>query len=329
MTLTTSTTPPAFSIQRAEFADVLGCSPRLVKVADIDAHEGPVYAPDEDALYFTTAPRPDAVRGHRFPEVAIKRLILDDDRFPLNGEREAIVRAQSNAANGMTLGVDGFLLACEQGTWSEPGRISRVNRTTGEAETVVDQWGGLPFNSPNDVVVKRDGTIWFTDPSYGYLQGFRPQRMATDRVYRHDPLTGATTAVSEEFDKPNGLAFSPDESVLYIGDSGANHEPGTYEASRPHHILAFDVSVDGRLTDGRLFAVTTPGFPDGLKVDNRGRVYASAFSGVQVFSPGGHFLGEIRLPGAVNFTFGGPHRNVLFITTDTAVWAAVLNAQGA
>jgi gluconolactonase len=329
MTIATSTTSSAFWVQQAEFGDVLGCSPRLVRVADTDAHEGPVYAPDEAALYFTTAPRPDPVRGRRFPDVAIKRLDLDGDRFPLNGEREAIVQARSNAANGMTLGVDGFLLVCEQGTWSEPARISRVNRTTGEAETVVDHCGGLPFNSPNDVVVKSDGTIWFTDPSYGQLQGFRPQPMVTDRVYRHDPLTGATTVVSDEFDKPNGLAVSPDESVLYIGDSGANREPGTYKISRPHHIRAFGVTADGRLAEGRLFAVTTPGFPDGIKVDTRGRVYASAFSGVQVFGPSGHFLGEIRLPGAVNFTFGGPRRNVLFITTDTAVWAAVLNAQGA
>jgi gluconolactonase len=329
MTLATRTTASAFSLQQAEFADVLGCSPRLVRVAETDAHEGPVYVPDEDALYFTTSPRPDPVRGRRFPEVAIKRLTLDEDRFPLNGEREAIVRARSNCANGMTLSVDGFLLVCEQGSWSEPGRISRVNRANGEAETVVDHCGGLPFSSPNDVVVKSDGTIWFTDPSYGQLQGFRPQPTVADRIYRHDPLTGATTVVSDNFDKPNGLAFSPDESVLYIGDSGANHEPDTYEPSRPHHIRACDVTADGRLTDGRLFAVITPGFPDGIKVDSRGRVYASAFSGVQVFSPDGHLLGEIRVPGAVNFTFGGPHRNVLFITTDTAVWAAVLNAQGA
>jgi gluconolactonase len=107
--------------------------------------------------------------------VALKRLALDGDRFPLKGEREAIVRARCNA-NGMTLGIDGFLLVCEQGTWSEPGRISRVNRTTGETETVVAHWAGRPFNSPNDVVVKSDGTIWFSDPSFGWLQGFGPSR---------------------------------------------------------------------------------------------------------------------------------------------------------
>ena len=134
--------------------------------------------------------------------------------------------------------------------------------------------------------------------------------------------------VADGLDKPNGLAFSPDESVLYIGDSGAIHGPGDYSVRRPHHVLAFDVREGRHLTNQRLFAVTTPGFPDGIKVDAAGRVYASAFSGVQVFGPDGDLLGEIRLPGAVNFTFGGAGGNVLFITADTAIWAAVLQAVG-
>jgi gluconolactonase len=217
---------------------------------------------------------------------------------------------------------------CEQGTLDEPARIGRVDPRTGDAEVVVDHLAGLPFNSPNDVVAKRDGTIWFTDPAYGHLQGFRPEPAHGDFVYQYGPATERATVVASDFDKPNGLAFSPDETVLYVGDSGANHEPGTFDPRRPHHIRAFDV-VGNRLVGDRLFAVITPGFPDGLKVDSAGRVYASAFSGVQVFDPGGELIGEIALPGAVNFTFGGRGRNVLFITTDTAVWAAVLNAKGA
>ena len=134
--------------------------------------------------------------------------------------------------------------------------------------------------------------------------------------------------VADSFDKPNGFAFSPDESVLYITDSGANQEIGSYHVERPHHVKAFDVADGRHLVNERLFAVTTPGFPDGIKVDGEGRVYASAFSGVQVFNPSGDLIGEIGLAGAVNFTFGGPDRNVLFITTDDAVWAAVLNATG-
>jgi gluconolactonase len=283
---------------------------QLVKVVDVDAHEGPVYVAAEDALYFTTLPKHE-VRG--FPEVAIKRL-------DLGARRIGVVRERANAANGMTLGTDGRLLVCEQGTLSEPARISLVDPKTGIAETLVD----AALNSPNDVVVKCDGTIWFTDPSYGYLQGFKPEPAQGDFVYRYD---GRLAVVASDFDKPNGLAFSPDERVLYVGDSGANHEPGSFDPRRPHHIRAFDV-VDGRLANDRLFAVTTPGFPDGIKVDGAGRVYASSFSGVQVFSPVGDLIGEIELPGAVNFTFGGPDRNVLYITTDTAVWAAVLNVKG-
>jgi len=144
-------------------------------------------------------------------------------------------------------------------------------------------------------------------------------------VYRYDPASGRLSVVADSFDKPNGLAFSPDEQTLYITDSGANQEPGSYHVQRPHHIMAFDVQGGSHLGPGRLFAVTTPGFPDGIKVDLAGRVYASSFSGVQVFSPAGDLIGQIRLPGAVNFTFGGPGGEVLLITADTAIWAAVLN----
>jgi gluconolactonase len=285
----------------------------LTKVADVDAHEGPVYVAEEQALYFTTLPR---------------ELRVDIKRLDLATGEVAVVRAAANMANGMTLAPDGRLLVCEQGTRDERARISAVDRRTGEAETVVDALDGVALNSPNDVVVRCDGTIWFTDPTYGYLQGFKPAPAHGDCVYRYDPATGRLSVVASDFDKPNGLAFSPDERVLYVGDSGANHEPGSYDPRRPHHIRAFD--VDGsRLANDRLFAVTTPGFPDGIKVDADGRVYASAFSGVQVFDPLGELVGELELPGAVNFTFGGAERDVLYITADTAIWAAVLDAKGA
>ena len=136
------------------------------------------------------------------------------------------------------------------------------------------------------------------------------------------------TKVADSFDKPNGLCFSPDESILYVTDSGANHEPGSFEPTRPHHIKAFDVLDDGRVAGERIFADVEPGFPDGIKVDADGRVYSSSFSGVQVFNPRGRLIGEIELPGAVNFCFGGPDRNVLFITADTAIHAAHLRAKG-
>jgi len=284
-----------------------------VRVAATNAHEGPVYIAREDALYFTTLPEP-AER----PRVDIKRLALDSGEI-------SVVRADANVANGMALAPDGRLVVCEQ----DPAAIALVDPATGESETLVDSWGGLRLNSPNDVVVKNDRSVWFTDPTYGYLQGFRPKPEVGDYVYRYDPGSGRLSVVADSFDKPNGLAFSPDESVLYVTDSGANQEPGSYYVNRPHHIVAFDV-LDGRhLGPGRLFAVTTPGFPDGLKVDSAGRVYASAFSGVQIFGPAGDPLGEIELPGAVNFAFGGPDRDVLYVMTDDAVWAVQLDARGA
>jgi gluconolactonase len=135
--------------------------------------------------------------------------------------------------------------------------------------------------------------------------------------------------VADGFDKPNGIAFSPDGATLYVTDSGANQAAGSFHPERPHHVLAFDVVAEGRrLGARRLLAVTAPGFPDGLKCDADGRVYVSATSGVLVLSPEGDLLGEILLPGAVNFAFGGPGGHVLFVTTDTAVWAAVLDATG-
>ena len=279
---------------------VTGIAPMWV--AEVDAHEGPVYVAEEDALYFTTV---------RTDSVAIKRLDL------ASGDVTILVE-DANNANGMALDRQGRLLVCEQGTTTEHARISRLDRATGSRETVVDAIDGLPLNSPNDVVVRADGTIWFTDPSYGHLQGFRPEPAVPDRVYRFDPATGDIRVVADSFDKPNGLAFSLDQRTLYVADNGA-----------PHHLLAFEVEEDGTLTRRRVVAVGTPEHPDGLKVDARDRIYASSQRGVQVFTSEGELLGALDLPGAVNFTFGGPRGDTLYITADTAIWAAVLNTKGA
>ncbi len=310
------------------FEAVLGESPRLHHVVATDAHEGPVYATAEDALYFTTVPRRRDAPAPGLPDVAIKRLALDGERFPLEPDRVSVLRADANVANGMAADRDGQLVVCEQGSPSQPAAIVRVDPRTGAVATLLDNWRGLPLNSPNDITVKSDGTLWFTDPSYGHLQGFKSRPQLGDYVYRYDPSDGRLTVLADDFDKPNGLTFSPDERLLYVTDSGANQDADSYDATRPHHIRAFDVVEGRRLGAGRLFAVTNPGFPDGIKVDDAGRVYASSFAGVQVFATDGELIGEITLPGAVNFTFGGPRRNVLFITTDTAVWAAVLSATG-
>jgi gluconolactonase len=317
-----------FVAHDARFSAVLGDAPALQRVVACDAHEGPVYVASEDALYFTSMPQDGGPRATGLPLVAIKRLALDGERIALEPERVSVLSASTNAANGMAIDHEGRLIICEQGAPSQHAGISRLALAAGARELLVDGYRGLPLNSPNDVVVKSDGTIWFTDPSYGHLQGFRPGPRLGDNVYRYDPRDGGLSVVAPGFDKPNGLAFSPDERVLYVTDSGANQEAGSYYPQRPHHIKAFDVRDGARLEGGRVFAVTTPGYPDGIKVDDGGRVYASALSGVQVFDTDGDLIGEIHLPGAVNFTFGGARRNVLFITADTAVWAAVLKATG-
>jgi gluconolactonase len=246
------------------------------RVAATDAHEGPVFVADENALYFTSVPH----RNGGPPIVAIKRVDLESGRI-------SIVRPEANVANGMTLDADGRLLVCEQGTKSREARISRFDCSTGHLETVVDSFEGRPLNSPNDIVVKSDGTIWFTDP-----------------------VTGEMDRVATSFDHPNGLAFSPDESVLYVGDSGV-----------PHHVKAFDV-VDGReLVNQRIFADIQRGYPDGLKTDAQGRVYVSSLAGVQVFDSDGMPMDLIPVRDSVNFAFAG---DALFITNDIAIWKADL-----
>jgi gluconolactonase len=280
----------------------------LAPVAAVAAHEGPVYVAAEDALYFTTVPQ-DRADGVRI--VAIARLDV------ATGDVTTVVE-DANAANGMTLDRDGRLVVCEQGGPRRDAAITLVDPRTGEREVLVDRVRGRPLNSPNDVAVGPDGAVWFTDPAYGWLQGFRPRPRLGDHVYRHDRATGQTALVARGFDKPNGIALSPDGRRVYVGDSG-----------RPHRVHVFGVGVDGRLDAGRVFAVVSPGVPDGLKTDRDGRVYASAAGGVQVFDPDGRRMGEIPLPGAVNFAWREPERNVLFITTDTAVYAAVLTTQGA
>jgi gluconolactonase len=273
-----------------------GVAQQVEHVIDVDAHEGPVYVPEEHALYFTSVPVGPG------PRVDIRRLALDSLTI-------SVVREDAHAANGMTLSPDGRLVVCEQ----LGGALSFVDRARGTRAVLVDG-----FNSPNDVVVKSDRTIWFTDPSYGWLQGFRPRPLLRDGVRRYDSRTGAVTMVARSLDKPNGLCFSPDESVLYVTDSGAGH-----------HIKAFDVLDDGSLAGERVLAEFEPDHPDGIKVDSEGRLYASFPGGVRILGPDGARIGEIELPGAVNFCFGGPERNVLFITADTAIYAAHLRAKGA
>jgi gluconolactonase len=314
---------PHFQPYSKEFCEVLGPNPEFTKLVETDAHEGSVYVKKWNAVVFTTVPQSINIPLPNYKNVAIKKLSLNDKKV-------SVVRESSNMANGMTLDCNGDLLICEQGTKSTPARISRLDLNNPECtKTIVQEWFGLPFNSPNDIVVKRDGTIWFTDPSYGFLQKFKDAPLVGDFVYRYDPETNFLSVVADSFNKPNGLAFSPKEDVLYITDSGAIQEPGSYHVELPHHIRAFDVKDSRYLVNDRLFAVVTPGIPDGIKVDTEGRVYTSSADSVQVFNNKGDLIGKILVDGVANFTFGGPDNNILYMMADTAIYAATLEAKGA
>ncbi|SEH28193.1 SMP-30/gluconolactonase/LRE family protein [Rhizobium sp. NFR12] len=236
----------------------------------------------------------------------------------------SVFRTPSNFANGNTRDRQGRLVSCEHG-----GR--RVTRTEidGSITVLADSYEGKRLNSPNDVVVRSDGSVWFTDPTYGIksdYEGFRAEpEQATRNVYRLDPQTGEIDAVVTDFGQPNGIAFSPDETILYVADSSSSHDP-----SAPRHIRAFDV-VDGRqLTNSRVFCDIDNGLADGFRVDVSGNVWTSAGDGVHCFGSDGKLLGKILLPQtAANLTFGGPRRNQLFITATKSLYAIFLATTGA
>src|SRR5687768_390731 len=179
-----------FVIYDEEFLEVLGPDPGFETVEGVNAHEGPVYIRDWDAVLFTTVPAAMNVPAFGDKRVSIGRLDVASLKVSTFVE-------MTNMANGMTLDREGRLLICEQGSRTSPAQISRLDLASGAREAVVDHWFALPFNSPNDVVVKSDGTIWFTDPSYGALQGFRNPPLSGDYVYRHDPADGSTIVVAD------------------------------------------------------------------------------------------------------------------------------------
>ena len=231
-------------------------------------------------------------------------------------------RSPSNNSNGNTVDRTGRLVSCEH-------LARRVTRTEydGSITVLADSWQGKRLNSPNDVVVKSDGSIWFTDPSYGILTDYEGDKAEPElpcQVYRIDP-DGSMDEVATDFLKPNGLAFSPDESILYIADTGATHEP-----DGPRHIRAMTMSADGRsLQSSRLFAECTNGLFDGFRCDTQGRIWSSAADGVHCYDPDGTLLGKILIPEIVsNVTFGGAKLNRLFICGTTSLYSVYLTVNG-
>jgi len=184
-----------------------------------------------------------------------------------------------------------------------------VTEKDGMVRSVVDTFEGKKFNSPNDVVVKSDGSYWFTDPDYGL--GKNPKEQAGNYVYRFDPKSKSITAVVKDFDKPNGLCFSPDEKKLYVADSG-----------KPKHIRVFEVQSGGTLDSGKVFCTIDKGGPDGIRCDNGGRIWSSAGDGVHVFAPDGKLIGKILVPESpANLCFGGADGKTLYITARKSLYA--------
>ena len=281
---------------------VLGNAPVKQLATGFDWAEGPVWFGDAGCLLFSDIPNN---RIHRWtPDVGITTF-----------------RAPSNYSNGHTRDREGRLISCEHGT-------RRVTRTEydGSITVLADQFDGKPLNSPNDVVVKSDGSIWFTDPHYGIktnYEGFAAEQELPCNLYRLDLKSGQLDAKVTDANCPNGLAFSPDESQLYVADTGRLH------SDDPQHIRRFSVSENGQLSGGDVFHVIEPGCSDGLRIDSDGNVWSSAGDGVHCIAPDGRLLGKIRVPELVsNLCFGGRAKHEMYITATTSLYRVSLNRTG-
>ncbi|MFC4530069.1 SMP-30/gluconolactonase/LRE family protein [Sphaerisporangium dianthi] len=261
--------------------------------------EGPVYVPAGRYLVWSDIPNDRMLRWDELTGTV------------------APFRSPAGYTNGHTLDAQGRLISCEQGT-------RRVTRTEhdGSITTIAGRWQGKRLNSPNDVVVRSDGSIWFTDPSYGITSDYEGHRaeseIGADQVYRVDPVTGEVRVVAGDFERPNGLAFSLDERLLYVVDT------------RRRHLRVFDVRDDGTLSGGEVLAECTAGSFDGIRLDDTGRIWAATHDGVHCFASDGTLIGRLRLPEKTsNLVFGGLKRNWLFMTASTSVYAIMLNVRGA
>ncbi len=276
--------------------------------------EGPAYFPAGRYLIFSD-----------IPNNRMMRLTEDDNHL-------SVFRYPSFNSNGNTIDREGRLITCEHS-----GR--RVTRTEfdGTITVIADRYNGKKLNSPNDVVVASNGSIWFTDPTYGikgYYEGIHAEKeQEKNNVYRLDPQTGEVKVIVDDFVMPNGILFSPDEKKLYVIDTG--YSEGT---ENPSHIRVFDVDINaGRVSNGKVFADNfKPGFTDGMRCDTAGNVWCSMGwadpkeDGVRCYAPQGDLIGKIHVPETVaNVTFGGMQRNRLYICGSTSIYACYTNTQAA
>ena len=264
--------------------------------------EGPVYFPEGDYVLWSDVPN--------------DRIL----KFDAHSGVTTVFREPCNNTNGHFRDQQGQLVSCEHAT-------NRISRTApdGSVTGLVDNWEGKRLNSPNDLVVKSDGTIWFTDPPYGILSdregNQRESELEGNFTYRFDPKSKELSIVDNVADRPNGLAFSPDETMLYLADTGG-----------PKDITVFNVTKDATtLSNRRLFAKVRPGAADGLRVDERGNIWTSARDGVQCYSPNGSLLGKILIPeqATANLVFGDKDGKRIYICGDTSLYSVRVKVAGA
>jgi gluconolactonase len=282
------------AVNQGEFEKIFAADAQVALIAkDQMFTEGPVWVPrDKGYLIYSDIPQ------NRLMKWTVK-------------DGLEVFRASSNNANGNSLDLQGRLASAEHGA----RRVSITTRN-GAALTVIASYQDRKFNSPNDLVFKSDGTLWFTDPDYGL--GNREKEQPGNYVYRYDPLTGELVPVVKDFDKPNGLTFSPDESMLYVADSG-----------NPKHIRVFPVRANNTLGPGKVFAKIDKGGPDGIKCDADGRVWSSSGDGAQVFLPDGTLIARIELPqGGANLCFGDNDLKTVFVTARKSVWSVPTLVKG-
>ena len=281
---------------------VLGNAPPKRLATGFDWVEGPVWFGDADCLLFSDIPSNRILRWS--PEAGI-----------------STYRAPSNYANGHTRDVQGRLISCQHGN-----RCVTRTEHDGSITVLADSYNGKPLNSPNDVVVKSDGSVWFSDPHYGIMtnyEGYAAPQENPCVVYRLWPETGALQVMVDILNCPNGLAFSPDESRLYVADTGRMF------SSDAQAIHVFDCAPDGSLSNGRHFHTITSGCADGIRVDSDGNIWSSAADGVHCIAPDGRLLGKILIPELVsNLCFGGRAKHELYITATTSIYKITLNRKG-
>jgi gluconolactonase len=278
---------PPFAIKDpAQFSKCVAPEARVQKLAgDMGFTEGPAWHPG-GFLVFSDIPNNE-----------LKKWTKD--------EGVTSFRKPSQNINGNTIDLQGRLMSAEHS-----GRRVSVTEKDGTVKALVTEFEGKKFNSPNDVVMKSDGTVWFTDPPYGLPKG-ETKEQEGNFVFRFDPKTQKAIIVARDFDMPNGIVFSPDEKKLYVADSG-----------RPKHIRSFDVSPQGAVRSNGPFCVIDKGGPDGIRVDAEGRIWSSAGDGVHIFAPDGSIIGKIFTPESpANLCFGGPDGKTLFITARKSLYS--------